>query len=110
MRQEYGIRQEYHMIEAITFELVKYFQSNLGHKVNLFSNLNLFNTLKQREIWAVGKICNNSLQSADKLMKPKKPLKEGRGTFDYRVDKNINVTIIWQMIISCTIISGESKA
>ena len=30
------------MIETITFELVKYFLSNLGHKVNLFSSSNLF--------------------------------------------------------------------
>ena len=55
----------------------------------------MFTALKDQGIWAVGTIRSNWLHGAEKLMKSQKELqKEGRGSLDYRIDANSNITLI----------------
>ncbi|XP_047144804.1 piggyBac transposable element-derived protein 3-like [Hydra vulgaris] len=62
---------------------------------NLFTSIKLFNTLKDHGIWAVGTIRNNRLHGAEKVMFKKKEQENmGRGSLDYRVDFNSNITVI----------------
>lgn len=92
------ISRKYGKVGAVVLQLVKHLPKNVNHKVymdNLFTSISLFKELKQKGIWAVGTIRSNRLHGADKTMKSKKELtKEGRGSMDYRVDLNSNVTVI----------------
>ena len=65
---------------------------------NLFTSINLFKFLKTKKIWAIGTIRLNRMGGAQQLLKGKKELKkEGRGSYDYRVDANSNVMLLTWM-------------
>ena len=90
--------KEYGKVGAVVLKLIENLPKNLNHKLymdNLFTSINLFNALKQKGIWAVGTIRSNRLHGAEKLMKKKKELqKVGRGSMDYRIDANSNITVV----------------
>ena len=92
------ISKEYGKVGAAVLKLVTHLPKNIGHKIfmdNLFTSIKLFNTLKDLGIWAVGTIRNNRLHGTEKVMFKKKELeKMGRGSLDYRVDFNSNITVI----------------
>ena len=71
---------------------------NVGHKVyfdNFFSSINLLYLLKKLQIWAVGTIRADRLKGAKKVLVDKKELtKKGRGSIDWCVDSNTNITIV----------------
>ena len=90
--------KKYGKVGVVVLELVETLPRNVGHKVymnNLFSSINLFNYLEQQGIWTVGTVRNNRLYGADKLMQNQKELQEKeRGSLDYLVDANSNITIV----------------
>ncbi|XP_028413305.1 piggyBac transposable element-derived protein 3-like [Dendronephthya gigantea] len=71
---------------------------NVGHKVyfdNYFSSVHLLRHLEQARIWAVGTIRADRLKGAEKLLNNKKELsKKGRGSSDWCVDADTNITIV----------------
>ncbi len=73
-------------------------QKNVGHKVyfdNYFSSVNLMQYLMKEGIWAVGTIRADRLKGAGKLLQDKKDLaKKGRGSSDWCVDANSNISIV----------------
>ena len=70
----------------------------VGNKVyfdNYFSSIDLLQFLRQKQIWAVGTIRADRLKGAEKLLKSKKDLqKKGRGSMDWCVDANRNITVV----------------
>ena len=73
--------------------------SHVGHKVyfdNYFSSVNLLQYLKKEGIWAIGTIRADRLKGAEKVLHDKKILEEkgGRGSSDWCVDANTNITIV----------------
>lgn len=72
---------------------------HVGHKVyfdNYFSSVNLLQYLKKEGIWAVGTIRADRLKGAEKVLQDKKRLEEkgGRGSSDWCIDANTNITIV----------------
>ena len=83
--------------------VVKHLTSSLpchvGYKVyfdNYFSSVNLLHYLKTQGIWAIGTIRADRLKGAGRLLQDKKSLekKGGRGSSDWCVDANSNITIV----------------
>ena len=68
------------------------YQKNVGHKDffdNLFSSVELVESLKEDGIYFVGKIHANMLQGAQKILKCKQELEKlERGAYDFCVDSN----------------------
>ena len=90
--------REYGKVGALVLKLVEYLPKKKGHKLymdNLFSSINLFTATKDQGILAVGTIRSNRLHCAERLIKNQKELqKEGRGSLDYHIDANSNITLI----------------
>ena len=72
--------------------------TNLNYKIyfdNFFNFLELQIQLKDYGIWSSGTIRANRLWGCDKVLKDEKSLKkEGRGSYDYQVEKGSGVTVI----------------
>lgn len=70
----------------------------VGTKVyfdNYFSSIDLLQFLRQKQIWAVGTIRADRLKGAEKLLQSKKDRqKKGRGSMDWCVDANKNITVV----------------
>ena len=70
----------------------------VGHKVyfdNLFSSIPLLRHLQDKGIWCVSTIRANRMLGANKQLKSEKQLKQlGRGSMDWRVDANREITVI----------------
>ena len=90
--------RDFGKVGAVVIKLTNTLPSNMNHKVymeNLFSSLKLFKYLKQEGIWCVGTIRGNRLEGGSSIMKSKKQSeKELRGSMDYRLDANSNITLL----------------
>ena len=70
---------------------------NVGHKVyfdNYFSPVYLMQFLKAAGIWPVGTIRADILKGAEKVLHDKKMWQKGRGSSDWFMDANSNITIV----------------
>ena len=84
--------------QAVTIRLAENLPKNVGHKLyldNLFTSILLFKHLKSHSIRAIGTKRRNRLKSAEKLLQSKKQLsKDGRGTFEFWIAANTNITVL----------------
>ena len=97
-QDDQNVSREFGKVGAVVIKLTRNLPKDVGHKVfmdNLFTTINLVKYLKSEGIWTLGTMRLNRMGGAQKLLKSKKELvKEGRGSFDYRVDANSNIMVM----------------
>ena len=91
-------KQEFGKVGSVVKRLVSSLPKNVGHKVffdNLFSSVELVQSLKEDGIYSVGTIRANRLQGAQKVLKGKKELEKlERGAHDFCVDSNSKTVLV----------------
>ena len=90
--------QEFGKGGSLVKRLIGSLPNNVGHKVffdNLFSSLEVVESLKEDGISSVGTIHANRLQSAQKILKCKKELEKlVHGAYTFCVDSNSKTVLV----------------
>ena len=89
-------------VHGITTDLVLRLCKDIPHHCNYkvafdnyFTSIQLMKELKRNGILSVGTIRQNRMYGAQKLLCPEKELKkQGRGSYDWRVDASSNITVV----------------
>ena len=97
-QDDQNVFREFVKIGAVVIKLTRNLPKHVGHKLymdNLFTSINLIKYLKHQGIWVLGTMQMNRMGGTQKLLTSKKELtRQGRGSFDYRVDANSNMMIL----------------
>ena len=94
---------------SVVLKLTSTLPSGHNFKVfadNYFTSLPLLEALKQRQIWFAGTIRSNRTKNCP-LLSEKDLKKKGRGSYDYRTDKNTNnIAVRWYDNKAVTLVSS----